>query len=110
MQLPSTPIPVVFKSSRKLDNELKKEIKTIPGSTRMYQMPPNTLVIWGTKAHKTFRLVGDNSYQYACIEEVSSPQYDVHYMSGSIRGNYNLNEFIDSLNILKPFLKHLYRT
>jgi len=110
MQVPSTPIPVVFKSSRKMDKELSKQLNTIPGSSRMCDLPPNTLVIWGDKTNKIYRLVGDNSYQYACIDEVSTPTYDVHYMSGSIRGNYNLNEFIDSLNILKPFLKHLYRT
>jgi hypothetical protein len=110
MQVPSTPIPVVFKSSRKMDKELSKQLKTVPGSSRMYELPPNTLVVWGDRRNKIYRLVGDNSYQYACIEEVSSPQYDIHYMSGSVRGDHSLNEFIDSINILKPFLKHLYRT
>ena len=109
MQVPSTPIPVVFKNSRKMGKELSKELNTIPGSSRMCDLPPNTLVIWGNRTNKTYRLVGDNSYQYACIEEVSSPQYDIHYMSGSVRGDHTLNEFIDSINILKPFLKHLYR-
>ena len=110
MQLPSTPIPVVFKSTRKMDPELKKQVKTVPGNTRMYSLPPNVLVIWGNKTNKVYRLTGDNSYQYACIEEVSSEKYDVHYLSGSIRGDHSLNELIDSINILKPFLKYLYRS
>ena len=72
----------------------------------MYQLPVNTLVIWGNKQHKTYRLVGPSHYDYAAIEEHPSG----YYLSGSIRGNYGLNELVDSINILKPFLKYLYRS
>ena len=77
----------------------------------MYQLPPNTLVIWGDRKQKTFRLTGGNSYQYASIEEILYENGGSnHYLGGSTSGDHTLNEFIDTINILKPFLKHLYRS
>ena len=108
MKLPETPIPVVFKSSRSMNKVLKKDIKTIPGSSQMGQLPLNHVVVMHNEYCTRFRLTGNRNYSYAEFSTSSNGYTDVD-ISGRVDSLQKLDEFLYTVNIIKPFVNNLYK-
>lgn len=108
LNLPVTPIPVVFKSNRSMNKAIKNGIKTIPGNTQMGQLPLNHVVVVRNEYATIFRLTGNHNYSYAQIQTSSRGYSDVH-LSGSVDNMQNLDEFLHTVNAIRPFVANLYK-
>ena len=114
MNLPNTPIPVVFKRNKSLNKTLTKDVTTIKSSTRMCDLPHNSVIVWGDKKGQAYRLTGNNGYQYASI---AINQYTDHRtgqtgtyveLGGHTHSFELLNQYIETVNLIQPFINQVY--
>ena len=107
LNLPDTPIPVVFKSNRLMNKALKARINTIPGNTQMGQLPQTSIIVMHNGYCTRYRLTGIANYSYA--EMTISKGYNNVHLSGSTDDLEILDSFLHTVNTIRPFVANLYK-
>lgn len=108
MQLPQTPLQVVFKSSRLHNKMYAEDLTTIKSSSRMGELPTNTVTVWGSDRHTIYRYVGDNPYNYACIGYGTYRGNEYVDLSGGTRTPEEFINFFETVQRLRPFVSKLF--
>jgi hypothetical protein len=115
MQLPQTPIPVVFKNSRRHNKYIANisGIETIKSNTTMANLPAYTITVFGSGIHTIYRYTGDSGYFYACIciswyTDRNGNKRQHCDLSGGTHTMEELNNFFQAVNTLEPFVSKLY--
>ena len=113
--MPQTPIPVVFKSSRKHNKYIANtaNIETIKSNTRMGDLPPYKITVSGSDTHTIYRYTGNNGYFYAslCVSWYSNRDGSKRQhcdLSGGTETLEELNNFMVAVNTIEPFVSKLY--
>ena len=106
MSLPSTPLPVVFKNNRSINKAYSKDLPMIKGSTQMGKLPLNTLVVMRNNYTTSYRYVGNSAYSYT--EWYHSNTGGYLGMNGGIENLDLLNEMVETVNRIQPFVSKLF--
>lgn len=106
MSLPNTPLTVVFKNSRSINKAYSKNLPMIKASTQMGKLPLNTLVVTRNNYTTTYRYVGKSTYDYT--EWYHSNTAGYINMNGGIENLDLLNEMVETVNRLQPFVSKLF--
>lgn len=106
MSLPNTPLPVVFKNSRSINKAHAKDLPTIKSSTLMMNLPLETLVVSRNGYCTSYRYVGKSPYDYA--EWYQGHNSGHISMRGGLESTDLLNEMVETVNRLTPFVSKLF--